>query len=190
MKGYTLRSGRRILGTIKATETRDVYLWSSNFTKDRGVTTGLDRAIRIVLNEARMSPRQYEIDLVDVETAKRRRLGGSAGDSRAVRDPRLTPDITFRGRMPTALEYKTHLRLLEDADHDERMHGRSEARVFRNWLGKDMSALEHDVWIAVHRHGLLKQNRDGYHRLTPYGRVYLEQRRGSSRDGQRSRRRS
>ena len=75
-RGYTLRSGRRLLGTIRpAAETRGAYLWSSNFTKDRGITgEGLDQAIRIILREAGMSPRQFEIDLVDVETGKRRRL--------------------------------------------------------------------------------------------------------------------
>jgi hypothetical protein len=84
-KGYTLRSGRRLLGTIRPTETRGVFSWASNFTKDRGVTTGLDSAISVVLREAGMSPRQYEIDLVDVETGKRRSLGSSARDSRARR---------------------------------------------------------------------------------------------------------
>lgn len=73
-RGYTLRSGRRILGSIKPTETREVYLWSSNVTKDRGVTRGLDSAIRILLKEAGMSLRQHEIDLVDAETGKRRNL--------------------------------------------------------------------------------------------------------------------
>lgn len=73
-RGYTLRSGRRILGSIKPTETRGVYLWSSNFTKDRGVTEGLDKAIKILLREAGMSLRQFEIDLVDAETGKRRSL--------------------------------------------------------------------------------------------------------------------
>jgi len=71
-KGYTLRSGRRLLGSIRPTETRDVFLWSSSFTKDRGITTGLDKAIRLVLKQAGMSPRQYVIELVDVETGKRR----------------------------------------------------------------------------------------------------------------------
>lgn len=72
-KGYTIRSGRRLLGSIKPSETRGVYHWSSNFTKDRGITgEGLDQAIRIILREASMSPRQFEIDLVDVETGRRR----------------------------------------------------------------------------------------------------------------------
>ena len=70
--GYTIRSGRRILGIIKPSEVRGVYLWSSNFTKDRGLATGLEAAIRLVLTEARMSPRMWEIDLVDAETGKRR----------------------------------------------------------------------------------------------------------------------
>lgn len=73
-RGYTLRSGRRVLGSIRPTATRGVYAWASNFTRDRGVTTGLESAIRIVLREAGMSPRMYEIDLVDVETGKRRAL--------------------------------------------------------------------------------------------------------------------
>lgn len=72
--GYTIRSGRRLLGSIRPTETRDVYLWSSHFTKDRGVTTGLNKAIRIIVREAGMSPRTHEIDLVDVETGKRRSI--------------------------------------------------------------------------------------------------------------------
>lgn len=84
-RGYTLRSGRRILGSIKPTKTRDVYLWSSNFTKDRGVTTGLDSAIRILLKQSSISLRQYEVDLVDAETGKRRSISSSGPISR--RDP-------------------------------------------------------------------------------------------------------
>ena len=78
--GYKLRSGRRVLGTIKPAETRNVYLWHSNFTKDSGFVTGLDKAIDIVLKEARMSLRLYEIDLEDIETGKRRSLNTSQRD--------------------------------------------------------------------------------------------------------------
>ena len=31
--GYKLRSGRRVLGTIKPAAMRNVYSWQSNFTK-------------------------------------------------------------------------------------------------------------------------------------------------------------
>ncbi len=84
----------------------------------------------------------------------------------------LTPDITIRGRMPTPLEYKEHMRLLEDVDTGGR-------RLFDHWTGKDMTDIQHEVWVAVHRQGLVKQDRDGNHRLTPYGKVYLSQRRAS-----------
>lgn len=78
--GYAIRSGRRLLGTVRPTDTRDVFAWSSNFTKDHGVTAGLDNAIRLVIREAGMSLRQHEIDLVDVTTGKRRSLNPERRD--------------------------------------------------------------------------------------------------------------
>ena len=100
-------------------------------------------------------------------------------------DHRLTPDITIRGRMPTPGEYKLHLELLNDAADAE---DRRRPRAMDRWIGRDTTDLEHEVWVAVHRHGLVKQSGlrgDGPHRLTPYGRVYLGQRQEPQRDKQR-----
>jgi len=83
---------------------------------------------------------------------------------------RLTPDITIRGRMPTPLEYREHMRLLADVEAGGR-------RVFDHWIGKDMTDLQHEVWVATHRQGLIKQDHAGIVRLTAYGKVYLSQRR-------------
>lgn len=78
--------------------------------------------------------------------------------------------------MPTKLEYKRHLELLNDAAADEvRAQGRAD-RVYQNWRARDMPDLDHLVWGAVHQQGLMRQNRAGDHRLTAYGRLYLEQR--------------
>lgn len=71
-RGYRLMSGKRVLGSIVPTTTRGIFSWSSNFTKDKGVTPDIGLAIGILLREAGMSKRQYEIDLVDAETGKRR----------------------------------------------------------------------------------------------------------------------
>jgi hypothetical protein len=76
--GYKLRSGRRILGTIEPGDTG--FAWTSNFTGHRGVamdlegvSSDLDTAIRALCRTAGMSPRQYEIDLVDA-TGQRTRI--------------------------------------------------------------------------------------------------------------------
>lgn len=66
---YTLRSGRRVVGRIRQLG-RDTFSWASNFTGDRGVTHSLDNAVRVVLVQASMHPRQYEISLSDDETGE------------------------------------------------------------------------------------------------------------------------
>ncbi len=106
----------------------------------------------------------------------RRRVGRPTRPGRPGRDPvhpgeRLTADITIRGRMPTPMEYREHMKLLEDVDAGG-------SRVFHNWTGKDMSDLQHEVWVAVHRQGLVQATDGNQHRLTAYGKVYLRQRRG------------
>lgn len=73
---YQIKSGRRIVGTIVPSETRGMFFWSSNFTQDHGITSGMDSAIRLVLREARMSPRQYVLHLVDRQTGKAREIRG------------------------------------------------------------------------------------------------------------------
>lgn len=108
---------------------------------------------------------------------ERHRVDKSWDNYAANRDPgeRLTPDITIRGRRPTPGEYREHMHLLNDVAAGGR-------RIFDHWTGKDMSDLQHEVWVAVHRQGLVKQDHAGVHRLTPYGVVYLRQRTSPSRD--------
>jgi hypothetical protein len=94
---------------------------------------------------------------------------------------RLTPDITIRGYMPTKRQYDASLRILRDIASKGRVSGGYAASI-------DPS--EHDVWIALHQQGLLRNtlSRD-YGRgnlqapfrwneieLSDYGRKYLEQR--------------
>lgn len=81
-------------------------------------------------------------------------------------NPRLTSDITVRGRMPTKLEYETSLDLLR------RMPMPATARL---------SDVEQTVVIALQQQGLVRTKALGgaYNNelvLTDYGKLYLSQR--------------
>lgn len=63
---YTLRSGKTLLGTITAVpDARGQFWWQSNVSKDRGITTGLDKAIHLVLKDAGANPARHNVTLYD-----------------------------------------------------------------------------------------------------------------------------
>lgn len=133
-------------------------------------------ALWAAFKAGKMTHAEYRRKLDPLEQKLRQEITearrGPSPRSASRRDPgeRLTSDITIRGRMPTALEYKEHMRLLADVAAGGR-------RLWDHWLGRDMSDLQHEVWVEAHRHGLVRQGRDHVHRLTPLGEVYLRQRR-------------
>jgi hypothetical protein len=81
-------------------------------------------------------------------------------------NPRLTPDITVRGLMPTKLEYEKSLALL----HSMPMPSTTQ-----------LDDVDQTVLIELHRQGLVRtRERGGLYNnelvLTEYGKLYLSQR--------------
>jgi len=90
---------------------------------------------------------------------------------------RLTPDVLpYVGYgMMTKSEYDAHMRILRRV----RDHGAKGATAVDVFGDNDQYATgdrEYQAGMAIVRGGLVKEDRDWRFRLTPYGRVYLEQR--------------
>lgn len=91
---------------------------------------------------------------------------GAAAYRRGFSSPRLTPDITVDGLMPTKLEYEKSLALL---------------RSMPIPATTQLDDVEQTILIELHRQGLVRtRERGGLYNnelvLTEYGKLYLSQR--------------